>query len=125
MRIVIGENRRDAISTIQRKLGPLTSRPIAENTFWELAKEKKITLNEEGQYLMEDESEEGLRKTAKKTMMSGMRPRTGYTYKPKSHFSKFPSNNPTVSKMAAMKSMKSALSPDLPANLGDNPDESQ
>ena len=113
---ILGENRREAISAVQEKLGPLTSRPIAEDTFWELAKQKKITLSEAGQYLMEDDvTDEKLRNTAKHTMktrMSNGRRRVGYTFKNKSQL-----------KTRVMSSLKSALSPDLPADLGEDADD--
>ena len=52
-RIPLGESRREAISRVQERLGPATSRPLAEQTFWALAQKKKITMNDDGMYLIE------------------------------------------------------------------------
>jgi len=52
-RIPLGESRREAISRVQERLGPATSRPLAEQTFWALAQKKKITMNDDGVYLIE------------------------------------------------------------------------
>jgi len=127
MKSILGETRREAINRIQERLGPATSRPIAENTFWELAREKKITINEAGEYLIEDEvTDDSMRDTAKKTiansqkMLRSSRPsmkRGPHTFATKSQLRNHTMNH---NSKAAMKSMKSALSPDPLSNLGDD-----
>jgi len=53
-KILLGETRREAISRVQELLGPATSRPLAEQTFWALAKRGKITMDQnDGTYLIE------------------------------------------------------------------------
>ncbi len=53
-RILLGETRRDAISRVQERLGPATSRPLAEKTFWALARKGVITMDPcDGTYLIE------------------------------------------------------------------------
>lgn len=53
-RILLGETRRDAISRVQQKLGPATSRPLAEKTFWALARKGHISMDPAtGDYLIE------------------------------------------------------------------------
>jgi len=126
MKIILGETRREAINRIQERLGPNTSRPIAENTFWELAAEKKIILSESGEYLIEDDiTDDGMRDTAKKTITRSQKvgPRKSIkrgpnTFKNKSELRNHTMNhNPNTNAKAAMKSMKSMLMPDPLANL--------
>ena len=64
MKELLGETRSEAITRIQERLGTATSRPLAEKTFWELAKTKKITMNDDGHYLIEAVSDESMRDTA-------------------------------------------------------------
>lgn len=133
MKIVLGETRREAINRIQERLGPNTSRPIAENTFWELAAEKKITLSESGEYLIEDDiTDDGMRDTAKKTITRSQKvgPRKAIkrgpnSFKNKSELRNHTMNhNPNTNAKMAMKSMKSMLSPDPLASLLDGNTES-
>jgi len=133
MKIVLGETRREAINRIQERLGPNTSRPIAESTFWELASEKKITLSESGEYLIEDDiTDEGMRDTAKKTITRSQKigPRNASkrgpnSFKNKSELRNHTMNhNPNTNAKAAMKSMKSAMAPDPLATLLDGNTES-
>jgi hypothetical protein len=54
--ILLGETRREAINRVQERLGPVASRPLAEQTFWALAKKGKITMDpQNGSYLIEAE----------------------------------------------------------------------
>jgi hypothetical protein len=64
-KISLGETRRDAIDRVQERLGPVTPRPLAEQTFWSLAKQGKITMTEAGVYLIEaNVNDEDLRQEA-------------------------------------------------------------
>src|ERR1700749_1420541 len=59
-RILLGETRREAISRVQERLGPATSRPLAEQTFWALARKGKIIMSpDDGSYLIEAEIDDG------------------------------------------------------------------
>jgi hypothetical protein len=68
-RVPLGETRREAISRVQERLGSAASRPLAEQTFWALAKKGKITMDNEGAYLIEaDIDDKSLRDTATDTI---------------------------------------------------------
>jgi hypothetical protein len=57
--ILLGDTRREAINRVQERLGPATSRPLAEQTFWALAKRGQITMDpSDGTYLIEAELED-------------------------------------------------------------------
>jgi hypothetical protein len=69
-RIPLGETRREAISRVQERLGPATSRPLAEQTFWALARKGKIVLDQDdGSYLIEASIDDaGLQQEATQTI---------------------------------------------------------
>lgn len=75
-KVFLGETRPDAISRVQELLGPATTRPVAEKTFWALAKKGQITMDQRtGAYLMESEIEQPeLRQEAEHTSTIQSRP---------------------------------------------------
>ena len=112
---ILGETRREAINRVQEILGPATSRPLAELTFWDLAKDRKITMDEDGLYLMEDMSESDMRDSAVKSI----------TNQNVRHF-QVTRNHMTRARVAykwsaKMSSLKTALAPDLESAEGYSP----
>jgi hypothetical protein len=76
-KVFLGETRPDAITRVQELLGPMTTRPIAEKTFWALAEKGKITLDRvTGAYLMEEEVEQPELKNEAKTQVQ----KQGHSY---------------------------------------------
>jgi hypothetical protein len=117
-RVLLGESRREAITRVQERLGPATSRPLAEQTFWALAKKGQITMDKEGVYLIEADLEDSdMRDTAKDTIkqqqtMNRPRMRTNARHFQMNHNSMHQARVSTSWK-AAMSSMKTSFSPSL------------
>lgn len=87
-RILLGETRRDAISRVQEQLGPATSRPLAEKTFWELARKGRISMDKiTGDYLIEADAEAEVKTTAEGIVSAENSQKRGINYNVnRSHF---------------------------------------
>jgi hypothetical protein len=77
-RIPLGETRPEAISRVQERLGPAASRPLAEQTFWSLARKGKITMDQiTGSYLIEAEIDDNsLKQEATQTIQQATQTQT-------------------------------------------------
>jgi hypothetical protein len=75
---LLGENRREAINRLQETLGPVTPRPLAEQTFAIMVKDGRI-VEDNGSFLIEEDvTAADMRKTATAHVIrSGERNRGG------------------------------------------------
>ncbi len=132
---LLGETRRDAINSLQDQLGPVTPRPLAEQTFWKLARQGKITLDENGHYLIEaDVTEKSMRDTALDTVnqeennRSRARVRSSVRHFNINHKNMHQARISTSWKAKMMSSMKTSFAPTLSGaeafkGAGDVPDD--
>ena len=122
-RIPLGETKAEAISRVQERLGPATSRPLAEQTFWSLARSKQITRDDNGVYLIEASvDDDSMRQTAKQHLQMSQKPRGGMKHFKISHHNMVKARVSTHWK-AALNSMKNAFAPDLSSSEGYKPPE--
>jgi hypothetical protein len=123
-KILLGETRSEAISRVQERLGPATSRPLAEKTFWALAKKGVITMDPvDATYLIETDIEDSSIKDAAMKQLD----QQSQTSHRRPGMRAFQANHNSMHKArvstswnpkAAYNSMKTVFAPDLQAAEG-------